>query len=356
MASSIVLEVLDRRGRVRARQRLDRFPARVGRGYSCEVILDDPHVSPEHLEVFADEAGTLVVVDLGSENGTTWADSGAEFHEQALHDDMRLRVGRTELRVRFPDHPVPATVPMHGAAAHESLDAGRVDGAHPANADLPAWVTRRWPGGVSVGAVSLAVWLVVSAAALAGDYVTSYREVETGEAVGAFTVGTLGWLLWSGMWALGSRITGPGFRFGEHCLVAAVWTFVYFLAGPAEGYAAFASGADRAAQAFGWILQAVLLSGLLYSHLRLVSSARAGAVAVRAAAVSVTLTGLVAATAYTVLLGNPDLGWSLAYRSELKPPMFQLAPSRTTEDFFGHRDELRRRVDELAERSVDRPG
>jgi len=41
----------------------------VGRGDACDLILDDPFVSTEHAE-FAVNAGTTVLTDLGSTNGS----------------------------------------------------------------------------------------------------------------------------------------------------------------------------------------------------------------------------------------------------------------------------------------------
>src|SRR6478735_11406445 len=41
----------------------------VGRGDACDLILDDPFVSTEHAE-FAVHAGTTVLTDLGSTNGS----------------------------------------------------------------------------------------------------------------------------------------------------------------------------------------------------------------------------------------------------------------------------------------------
>jgi hypothetical protein len=41
----------------------------VGRGDACDLVLDDPFVSTEHAE-FAVHAGTTVLTDLGSTNGS----------------------------------------------------------------------------------------------------------------------------------------------------------------------------------------------------------------------------------------------------------------------------------------------
>ena len=65
----IWVEILSRNHEIAARFRLPVAEARIGRGYTNDVIVDDPYVAPEHLRLFRDEAGQLVVEDLGSANG-----------------------------------------------------------------------------------------------------------------------------------------------------------------------------------------------------------------------------------------------------------------------------------------------
>jgi pSer/pThr/pTyr-binding forkhead associated (FHA) protein len=63
------VEVLDAHGHVRARHRIDAVPAIIGRGYGCDVLLDDPWVSPVHARLYRDLDGSFVLEDAGSENG-----------------------------------------------------------------------------------------------------------------------------------------------------------------------------------------------------------------------------------------------------------------------------------------------
>jgi pSer/pThr/pTyr-binding forkhead associated (FHA) protein len=44
-----------------------------GRDPSCDVVLDDPYVSPRHCRIWQDDDGCLWTEDLGSTNGT-WLD------------------------------------------------------------------------------------------------------------------------------------------------------------------------------------------------------------------------------------------------------------------------------------------
>lgn len=80
MDEVIFLEVLEGDS-VQARHRLERFPVNVGRGYGNDVILDDPKVSAEHLRIERREDGTLVLRDVGSQNGTYRVEPWAQLAE-----------------------------------------------------------------------------------------------------------------------------------------------------------------------------------------------------------------------------------------------------------------------------------
>ena len=94
---------------VHARHRLERFPVTVGRGYTNDVILDDPKVSASHLRIERTEDGRLVLRDVGSHNGTFRVEPWARLAELELTDDARVAVGDTVLRFRGRSHVVEDT-------------------------------------------------------------------------------------------------------------------------------------------------------------------------------------------------------------------------------------------------------
>jgi pSer/pThr/pTyr-binding forkhead associated (FHA) protein len=71
----------------------------LGRGTEADVIVDDAGVSRRHAEVRA-QGDQLTVVDLGSTNGT-YVDGEKIAGVAALVDGSRIRVGRSQLTVRF---------------------------------------------------------------------------------------------------------------------------------------------------------------------------------------------------------------------------------------------------------------
>ena len=112
MGKIVFVELLDRRGNVRERVRVDSFPATVGRGYANAVIVDDPLVSAEHLRLSLDSEGGVIVEDLNTVNGTRLSTSREriERHRVPAGGEAVLRIGQTVLRLRGDDFAVgPAT-------------------------------------------------------------------------------------------------------------------------------------------------------------------------------------------------------------------------------------------------------
>jgi hypothetical protein len=70
-------------------------PITVGRAPDCDLVLEDPTVSKHHLELRR-QGTDVLVVDLGSTNGTRVNDVGV--HERLLADGDEIRLGATVLR------------------------------------------------------------------------------------------------------------------------------------------------------------------------------------------------------------------------------------------------------------------
>ena len=60
MEKIIFVELLDRREHLQQRFRIESFPLTIGRAYTNDIILEDRHVSPEHVRIRLDEDGKLV--------------------------------------------------------------------------------------------------------------------------------------------------------------------------------------------------------------------------------------------------------------------------------------------------------
>src|SRR5438445_11598609 len=90
----IWVEILSRHRDVAARFRITGPDVRIGRGYDNDVIVDDPYVAAQHLHVFRDETGQLVVEDLGSANGMFLDGGKSRLARLTVHGRQPIRIGQ----------------------------------------------------------------------------------------------------------------------------------------------------------------------------------------------------------------------------------------------------------------------
>ena len=109
MEPLVIVEVLEKSGKVRERARISRFPAVIGRGYDSDMILEDEFVSPHHAQIVLDETGQPTLTDLDTENGTYLLPTMQAVSHLALGAETLLRFGQTLVRLRRPEFPVAAT-------------------------------------------------------------------------------------------------------------------------------------------------------------------------------------------------------------------------------------------------------
>jgi hypothetical protein len=161
-------------------------------------------------------------------------------------------------------------------------------------------------------------------------------------------VTVLFFLCWAGFWALVSRVVAQAFHFPEHLAVAAFWALVLGAFVRFTDYLAFALSAETSAWLLQWLGSIPLFAGLLYGHLRFCSAAPPARLALGSAAVASAAIGL---AGLVVLGAQLEEEWpsQLAFSWQLKPPVFQLAPSRDVDEFFTRAKTLKERVDALAE-------
>ena len=322
MAGALSIEVLDRLGRVKERVRADRYPVIVGRAYSCDVIVEDRYASPQHLRLDCDEEGRVVVEDLQTTNGTQRLAPLGTLTKSAVEDDMRLRVGHTVIRLRTVAHPVEPAARLLGATLPVGLLGNR--------------------------ALSTAIFVSVVSLFILDDYLTFFERFSAARLLSLAAGLLLVFGLWAGVWSLVSRVVAQSFNFLEHCTIAALWALLYDLFLNAVDYYGFAFAAEHSAEVLAWVGTVPILAGVLYSHLRLCSAAPPLRLALSTAGVSCAVVGL---SGLVMLGAQMEDEWptELAFSWQLKPPVFQVAPSRNVDEFFTRASSLKDRVDRLAE-------
>jgi len=114
-----LIEVLDRDGQVRQAITVAAWPLRIGRALDNHVVLSDPHVAPAHVSIERGEHALEFAVG-NTRNGVQLGHKRLRPGDASLipvgDEPFELTLGRTRLRLRLPDQPLAAELPLASAA------------------------------------------------------------------------------------------------------------------------------------------------------------------------------------------------------------------------------------------------
>jgi hypothetical protein len=308
MAAVMWIEVLSRDGAVAARHRIDREEARIGRAFDNDVVVDDPHVAPNHLRVYRAEDGELVAEDLGTLNGLYAEHGGQRVPRLRLAGDPGMRIGRTVLRVHDAAHPVAPEKALTPPRAHAT-----------------------WAAGLTVALFAMILlvnWLDLTNEPSANAVMLPLLGLATVLAI------------WSGLWALLSRVFFGQAQYSVQlriavtaCIALVIWdqlakTFSFALAW-------------REMSEYAGLGAWALLGATCVAHLHSISARH-----MRAAQVVVMV--LITAGAAIQYFGKSEARSLVGQRAtlgDLRPPGFRLAPPASSEEFFKRAEAVRQKVD-----------
>ncbi|ARN23507.1 FHA domain-containing protein [Piscinibacter gummiphilus] len=320
MGALALIEILDRDGSVRHAQKVLSWPLRVGRSLDNDLVLDDPHVAGHHFQVNANDDGVyLTVGDTVNGVGIGSQRLAAGERWQAAAAPSSIVVGRSHLRLRLAEHPLPAEVPLR----HTRVLAQRVTSI--------AWL------------VLVNLLLLVFATYLASDPEplprTLARDVMSGVAL---------LFAWCGAWTLLSKLFTRQGHFAWHVRVLLTAAIVWQLLDGLMTLAAFA---------FSWpwltghsyVLETAVAAAALYFHLQAVEPHRPLVTRAFAAAAFVVGLGL-------TLWGNWQRSESTSselYQAALFPPSFRVAKTVDTDHFLEGLEPLEASLDAKAKKPAD---
>ncbi len=228
--AQLIVEIIDDKGGVRSRQRLYALPATIGRAYTNDVILDDPHACGHHLSIVVSDDGSLLAVDANSVNGTRervatgkrWAIS-PPTQTIDLRPETELLVGATRIRVHREDESVTPAIPLHlptSAARWTRLERTIAQFASP----------RLF--------VALALTFVVAVSIL--NYWSNYDRLASRKVIGLVLLATALAMFWAGAWALASRLKTGSSRFRAHASITCALVLVCIVMTLGDGLLRFA--------------------------------------------------------------------------------------------------------------------
>lgn len=309
MNAPFYVEILNRSGEARYRQRVERLPIRIGRGYDNDVILDDRHTSAHHVAIERNEAGGLDVHDLGSRNGVVYKGKRSEC--LSIDGNTVFRLGHTNLRVRSADFSV----------ADEMRDT-----------TFHGW--EGWPPALT-GFVLLVLLSLFNTWLTDADKMEAIRYITA--MVGLLTLG----LLWSGGWTLANRIFAGQTRFGRHLFIAACGMLVLELVSQVLSLAAYSLSLETLSR-YGSHVAIAIAAGMVYFHLLTISPGNARRHAGTSAILLLLGSGLALAFNYQ----NHGAFSEELYMSELYPPSVRLTSDHTIDQFLAESERLKSGIDE----------
>lgn len=109
---AIIIELLNNHGQSIGIHKFNQSAISIGRSYSNDVILLDPHSCAEHALLTCDEQGQWQLRDLNSTNGIVNSQGQRVATVPVAADGQTFTLGKQRLRILFSDSAVAPTVPL----------------------------------------------------------------------------------------------------------------------------------------------------------------------------------------------------------------------------------------------------
>jgi hypothetical protein len=309
MDEMIWVEILTRHREVAARYRFAGPEIRIGRGYTNDVVLDDPYVALEHLRVRRGDDQALVAEDIGTLNGMQVDRKGNTAERIVLTGDQVIRIGHTDLRIRGTDYVLPRELVLTGP-------------------------TRIIPIIVALSVLlltieALSLWLRQVTEPQLSYYLPGLL------ALPAYAVS------WAGVWAILCRIFSGRARFERQLLIALSGLLVLTLYRQISDFAPFAIS-WYAPTKYGFVVSYVLLAAVCFWHLREIGPSR-----LRAKGGIVAGLAVVAIATQWLIESEARLNYGQQSTARhLLPTAFRLKPLRDEQAFFGDVEKLKGQLDQ----------
>lgn len=320
MERVVYVEVLDKRGGVKERIRLDAFPATIGRAYTNNVIIDDKHVCPEHLRINLDEKGDFIVEDLGSVNGLYQIIPFKRVSLIEITPNLQISIGSTVLQFRRPEDKVaPAEI------------------VKPDRTHLFSILKHQ---GAAFG-----IFFLSSLVLTLINYLNSYDKISSMSFIGELLAIFFLFAIWAGVWSMVNRLLTHTFRFASHLSIASLGTIFILSFIIITEYYSFIFSPARSLDVI-MIAGLITLSSLfLFCHLSIIPAASKIRRLVYSTLVSVGVIGIFTFIAY---IEDSRFSNEIKFRSVLKPVKNHWLITSSSDSFFENAKQLKEKVDASA--------
>jgi hypothetical protein len=320
MAPLGYIEILDSKGKVTERFRVDGLPVTVGRAYTNQIILDDPLVSPEHLIIDKDEAGRLIARDLDSVNGLYDGTRGHRVTSLLLASETQFRIGHRALRYSAIDQPVAATVLDRAAVSSQ----------------------------FALSCAGLAGGILVFSFLVLDVFLGSSERMTVAKTI-SDPLATLSYILvWAGLWALVSRVVLSRFNFAQHFILACAAILGSFAVNASAEWVEFLFPSTQALWFAAIAGSGLLLLVLVYGHLGFASAMGRRSRLSAALLVSAATIGLSLVTYYA---SRSEFSSAMDYSGVIKPLDAGFVPAISVEQFMRRSDKLKAELAVLTQKA-----
>ena len=320
MERVVYVEVLDKRGGVKERIRLDAFPATIGRAYTNNVIIDDKHVCPEHLRINLNEEGNFIVEDLGSVNGLYQINPLKRVSLVEITPNLQISIGSTVFQFRRPEDKV---------APAEIVKPDR---------------TYLFPLLKHQGA-ALGIFFLSSLVLTLINYLNSYDKISSMSFVGGLLAIFFLFAIWAGVWSMVNRLLTHTFRFVSHLSIASLGTISILSFIILTEYYSFIFSP-------GLFLDVIMIAGFiilsalfLFCHLSIIPAASQKRRLVYSTLVSAGVIGIFTFIAY---IEDSRFSNEIKFQLVLKPVKNRWLITSSSDSFFENAKQLKEKVDASA--------
>lgn len=95
------------------RQRFEKDEIIIGRSYACDLIIDDPYVSSQHIRIY--ERDGIFIEDLDSKNSTRYKKKKIRNQNFVIESGDEVFIGHTKVKIYSSDHAIHPTKKINWA-------------------------------------------------------------------------------------------------------------------------------------------------------------------------------------------------------------------------------------------------
>lgn len=314
---ALIIEVLDRFGKVKTRHRVDSFPCKIGRDFSNNIILDDAYISPSHITIEKSEDGFLLH-DSESMNGVFNVHPFKKLDSLTIENNSRIRIGHTDIRFNFTDHSIKKTLK---------------------DRDRPSQLIM-----LASNAFALPiVWLIFCLAFMLDSFIEEVGLITFQKLLSETLPLLIILIVWALIWAVVSKIVTHRFYFTFHAIWVACLTLASTILDNFSKYFEFSFSISGSSYVISLVSSVVITSMLFYGHLHYSTTLTKIKSKYISIFTSVVIIGIIEVFSF---LNIAEFSNTPRYSSFIRPPAFILAQADSIDDFFIDAKDLRIKIDE----------